>query len=137
MVSAEVAFAGVSGLVSGGVCAVFVLGGAAEEVLGCSLTCDTVLSGFAILELSADEPCALGAQGNEEDCSLFAVSTVSAEIFSASVISLTAVSSETQPLFDHPTDEIKNIKIIKIIALFISVFLPFCVFFYELRKKFL
>ena len=109
MVSAAVAFAGVSDLVSGGVCAVFVLGGAAEEVLGCSLTCDTVLSGFAILELSADEPCALGAQGNEEDCSLFAVSTVSAEIFSVSVISLTAVSSETQPLFDlHPTDEIKN-----------------------------
>ena len=66
MVSAEVAFAGVSGLVSGGVCAVFVLDGATDEVFGCSLTCDTVLSGFAILELSADEPCATFALSVED-----------------------------------------------------------------------
>ena len=88
MVSASVAFAGVSGFVSGGVCAVFVLGGAAEEVLGGSLTCDTVLSGFAILELSVNEPCATFALSvevtfpAEETASLSAVVSETTELTS-------------------------------------------------------
>ena len=60
--------------------------GATEEVFGCSLTCDTVLSGFAILELSADEPCATFALSVED--------TFSAE----EIISLSAVVSETTAL---------------------------------------